>query len=39
MFDFVYEILLDFISILSWYIPILILFSLLYRFFDFRGDR
>ena len=27
MFDIVYDLVLDFISVLSWYIPILILFS------------
>lgn len=39
MFDFVFELLIDFIGILGWYVPMLILFSLLYGFFDFRRKR
>ena len=39
MFDFVYEIIIDFIGVLGWYVPILILFSFLYPFFDFRTRR
>lgn len=39
MFDFVFELLIDFIGVLGWYIPILILFSLMYVFFDFRKKR
>lgn len=29
MFDFVFELVIDFINILAWYIPILILFGLI----------
>lgn len=29
MFDFVYELVIDFIGVLAWYIPMLILFSFL----------
>ena len=28
MFDFVFDLILEFIGVLGWYIPILILFSL-----------
>lgn len=28
MFDFVFELVIDFINVLAWYIPILILFGL-----------
>lgn len=39
MFDFVFQILVEFIGVLGWYIPMLILFSLLYGFFDFKRKR
>ena len=39
MFDFVYELTLDFISTLGWYIPILVLFSFIYGFFDFKRSK
>lgn len=39
MFDFVFQILIEFIGILGWYIPMLILFSLLYGFFDFKRRK
>ena len=29
MFDFVFEIIIEFIGVLAWYIPLLILFSFL----------
>lgn len=33
MFDFVFELIIDFISVLGWYIPLLILFSYIGQFF------
>lgn len=39
MFDFVFDLIIEFIEMLGWYIPILILFSLLYGFFDFKARR
>lgn len=39
MFDYVFDLVIEFIGVLGWYIPILILFSFLYAFFNFKARR